>query len=252
MKKTRFLWAVLAAVACALSIPACGGGGDDSGNTYISVHQFAGGGKAFKIFGVPSMRVYAFGGGGSAMSKDQADNILNGSGYGPSAPEYTASPQGAYEGKLNLTGAMAFEDGTTVQATLSYGTYGGETGTGVLEILPQSGFDNSTGHETEQMIHFLGGVTRNDMNVSGTNLSGTVLQLNSDYPRYLLFSLAGCSYRVVMDFSSGTLEFFLTYASSFEYAALGSSGQVLEGYHVTYNEIIDALNTKKNFIAEPR
>lgn len=251
MKKTRLLGYLLAAAACALSIPACGGGGDDSGNTYISVSQFVAGGKAFKIFGSPSMRVFAFSR-GVEMREGQANGILNGTGYGPATPDTQPSPEGEYEGRMNLEGYIQFDDSVGARATLSYGTYGGEAGMGVLEILPQEGFDQSNGDLTRKMIHFLGGVSPADVQ-TGTSSSGATMVIEDGvYLRYLLFSLAGCSYRVVIDFAAGTMEFFLNYSAEWRVPVTDSSGNVIPNVYVEYRDIIDALNLNKHFVAEPR
>lgn len=250
MKKTRLLGYFLAATACALSVPACGGGGEGS-RTYISVQQFANGAKAFKIDG-NILKIYSDGSGGEKMEKGQADGILNGSGYGPSSPSEQLSPQGEYEGKMDIGGWLAFDDGTKAKATLSYGTYGGETGIGVLQIIPASdAFVNGSNVDSMRMINFLGGVTKDQMNNGSTTSGNSYTQLNSDYPRLLLFSIAGCRYRAVIDFASGMMDFFLTYASTFEAAALDANGNPMEGYHVTLSEIIDALRVSKTYIVEP-
>ena len=248
MKKTRLLVYFLAAAACALSIPACGGGGEDGG-TYISLRQFAGGAKAFKVFGVPSMRVFVTNSSESkSMTKAQADDILNGTGYGPGSPDTQLSPEGEYEGKLNLIGAIQFDDGTRALSDLSYGTYGGETGVGVLEILPQQGFEQSNSDQTRNMIHFLGGVSAADV-TTGTGGSGTITVVGDSYSRYLLFSLAGCWYRVVIDFASGTMDFFLNFSAEWDASVVDSSGNVIPGVVVTHHDVIDALKLRMNFIA---
>lgn len=252
MKKTRILGLFLAAFACALSIPACGGGGEN-GNTYASVRQFIGGAKAFYFNGAPSLTVGCYGGGSQALKSAGAQQVFAPNEYGGAADldlvtngdNYAKDIPDIEEGAFTQNGYIQVTGGRPLKSSVAYGVSGGETGRGYLYIAPQEGFDNGDSANTPGVVHFLGGVTSND-NVTYTS-SGTV-EVDSDdiYKRLTLDSLAGATYRVELDFATGAANFTLMYAASWKFAT------DQEDAYIPATAIIDALRVTTFFFSQPR
>ncbi len=251
MKKTRILGLFLAAFSCALSIPACGGGGED-GNTYASVRQFIGGAKAFYFNGAPSLTVYCTGG-GKPLNSAGAQQVFAPNEYGGAADLDYVTNGGNFvkdvpdieEGEFSQNGYIQVTGGRPLKSNVAYGVSGGETGRGYLYIAPQEGFDNGDSANTPGMVHFLGGVTSSD-SVTYTS-SGTVEVSDDDIYKHLtLDSLAGATYRVELDFATGAATFTLMYAASWKFAT------DQENAYIAATAIIDALRVTTFFFSQPR
>lgn len=254
MKKTRLLGYFLAAAACALSVPACGGGGENAG-TYASVQQFAHGARQFNFQASPNMLVYASGDSGVSMTEEVTKELLENSHVGPAAPPQgeVVSTSGAYEGRQNIQGFIRMPSGP-VEIRMTYATFGGETGTGILDIYPQSGVNNNNSEVVKDIAHFFSAVVPTDVQVSsGGTLNTGFVGFDSDYKRFLLFSIAGCEYHIELDFSSGLANCYLRYQSQVEDVAVyDGNGNLMEDVTTTWSGTIDAIRIKKPFISEAR
>lgn len=245
MKKTRLLGYLLAAAACALSIPACGGGGeDDSGDRYISVRQFALGGKAFKIEGTPALTLRGIPSERTPWSQDAAEDAVQGPEYGPAGSGNVPPPavSGEYEGSANMQGVIVTPHGS-ISVDMNYATFGGSTGTGVIEIRPQDAPTSVSDPVAHDVVTFLGAVTPNDAQLG----SDADMAFDSDYSRIILFTISGLSYRALIDFSKGSLDFYVEYPASWRAVAVDSSGNVIPNAFVPMNEVIAALRFSRSY-----
>lgn len=217
MKKTRLLGYLLAAAACALSIPACGGGGEDGG-TYVSVRQFKMGGKSFLIDGSPTMTV--MGGGGEeigTLNSERASAMFKGfTSYGGGTGDKIVSDiddEGVY--LANCTLLFSGDDvNTRISANVAYAVSGGSSGYGIMYISPQSlASAGSNSQETAALINFLSAVTASQINANGTTVyNNSVAFLNAK--QVLILNLAGSTMRILYDFSRGMATVCLYYAAT--------------------------------------
>ena len=116
-----------------LLLPACGGGGDNGSNTYISVQQFETGTKKFHFLTSPSVEVYAGrfldDGGRKPLTQAVLDEIVKlTGGDGGKIPPGTESSGTLVQGTLT-TGNN--EEGN---CDIAYVVAGGETGKGYMVL----------------------------------------------------------------------------------------------------------------------
>ncbi len=260
MKRSRFLLYLLAAISCALTIPACGGGGGEQDNN-VSVQQFASGGKKFRFTGSPDIEVYMLSGATKhKLTAAGVKNFFKTPEYGPAANlDYYA---GGNTGEINAdsdgvftTGGVLHTPAGNLSCDVAYGT--SDSGArGYLYIAPQdSSLDSGNSNQTTKLVHFLGGVTRTDISsTNGNYYNSDASSGGSDiYSRFVIYSLAGATYRAELDFTTGTCNFYMMYAAQWDAVALDNNGAVIENAGVPMQaEIAAAKRTDVLFFVEAR
>ncbi len=188
--------------ACsALFLPACGTGGGENNDYYVSVQKFRGGAKGFHISGSPSAEIFAsaggLNGGNFALTPSFKDTVALG------MTEDSSDDESVYtRGSMNCGGSSDVVE-------MGYYTSGGASGQGFLYI----SFQDADG-PSNNVIHFMGASTTDDVKMAG--LTGTAAQFWDipDISSTLIASTQGTILKMGFNFSSGIADIRLIHGSA--------------------------------------
>ena len=173
-----------------LLLPACGGGGDNGSNTYISVRQFETGTKKFHFLSSPSVEVYAVGfpddSGRRELTEAMAEEIAKLAGG--------EVPEGIESSGTIVRGMLTTGNNEEGNCDIAYVVAGGETGKGYMVL-------NFTQGDTPKGV----------VNALGALLPDQVIQFNGnnntmemvDGGQQVVPSQQGMNLCISFDFSSG-------------------------------------------------
>ena len=256
MKGLKSLHIFLAAAAVAFLLPACGGG-DDSGDYYISPEQFKAGAKGFQVLTTPTAKFYVEGTANLYdLSDTQAKALFN---------RVDGDEKGLGEGKGYIVDGVVAAGTDKAPALIAYYANGGSEGTGYMYVnFP----DDITDTFGRSLAHVLGCLSPSDVqfaglddNISikmadGTNVAAYLVPPIS---RVLLISMKGVAIVVKFLFQDRMCEISLRYASytgDLDIAAAegeGSEEKISEvsdegAYQTTYQ---DAVKVQVPYVVVP-
>ena len=221
MKKTRLLGYFLAAAACALSIPACGGG-EGAEDSYISPRQFHNRAKGFKFMGNGFMPVL------QAEGVGQYDDLEG------VRIAYTEEENGfdfRADESVVTPGLLMFSDGVPVHGSVTYSVQGGETGTGVADFALGSDTQNSNSAATMDVVNFLGAVVPQQMQGNGNSEWGIVFE---DTSPLMIVSLAGARIVFHFNFSTRMCRILVKFVTAYS-VKQGEDDEAVQGPQIDYS-----------------
>ena len=225
MKGLKSLHIFLAAAAVAFLLPACGGG-DDSGDYYISPRQFVNGAKAFRISAAGIADIS-----GGTYFQDMGPGQLS---------EFNVDAGKDDEGYYAY-GTMTVRGGNPEEALIGYYVKGGPTGEGYMTI----NFLESVQSPVE-LANFLGCLDPSDVRYAGiADNSNIGIEIDGKYvaaflvpavSRILLISMKGIRFKITYHFSQGMCDIVLVYAAG--YAVADDEGNETGEDVVSFKDVI--------------
>lgn len=211
----------------ALFLPACGGGGGDNQDYYVSVQGFRTGSKGFYISSSPSAEIFADPGGINGKWYSLSEGFTSLVGLGTNSDvAYENDPRTGDDGGVYTRGSVNVVNGDENVADVGYYTSGGSSGQGFLYVSFQ-------GEPSDDIAHFMGASNPTDVKVAGLGGNTTSFWVVQDVSQLLLVSLNGATMKIVLDFSSGIAQVRLVVAAIEDtYELLPGQGN-MNGDHVS-------------------
>ncbi len=214
---------LLVTASSALFLPACGSGGGEGKDYYVSVQSFRTGSKGFYFASSPSAEVYADPGGMFGRYYTLSEGFKNLIGVGANSDvAYEDDPRVGDDAGVYTRGS--FNCGTPNVVDLGYYTSGGASGQGYLYIA----FQGANG-PSDDVAHFMGAANPNDVKVAGLNGTADNFWLVQDSAsQILLVTLNGATIKIVMNFSTGLADVRLVVAAADDALSLQAGGNMNE------------------------
>lgn len=219
MKLAPISRAFLALAATAL-MSACGGGGGEQGDNFVSTTQFASGSVGFYLVGNGGVLSILSDGAKQGVSSDKPGGSIK-----EPDPVFDPLAEGAFDGDGMLgyvvpegfedfgvaeavspvcTGRMFSESGGSGSCRLSHIEYKVETGgrRAYMDIIASTSTDSTTADTV--LAHFFGAVVRNDFPTTNSGNTGSMVWYDDQLKRVLLISSQGTSVHVWFNFDTNT------------------------------------------------
>lgn len=213
MKRSRYALACASVLAAAL-ISGCGGGGGDEADNFVSVTQFESGGAGFFLNLNAGMRIISTGVGANSdiVNSDAVRGDIplpdkvwhDGSTAGTvieGRPEGWETSKAIAKQSKTLSGELTINN--TLVARIANMNYMVEDG--FERAYLEMNFEPASSDRvfTENLAHFFGYVSANDVSSSTGNVGANVWMDTENSQRVVLPTAAGTSIRVWFDFPSG-------------------------------------------------
>lgn len=222
---------LLTALCSASLVPSCGGGGDETGNQYVSVSAFKSGATGFSIIGSPIVWIESTGpvqGTGSLGSNpfpdisrpdDSDDQYIHTDGYVGTleqwnnfAGDMADAEKGSSSCYVNVRISNSSDRQYSIDGVATY-TAIGNLGYLHLYFDEVSGSNNNL--EYAALIHFMGAVTQSDLTYSTDGDSSTSDGATTgSKQRYLITTLTGSELKFWFNFDTNQSMTELNYVAS--------------------------------------